>query len=528
MGIIHCTSAAYMPQQNGKAEHSNCTILECALSMLCASNLSDGFWQDAVGTAVHLINQSTCTGLKQMTAEEAWSGLKPNISNLCVFGCPVYMLIPKELYVGKLAHKMCCCIFVGYSSTCKAWLFWNPVKHSIIKSREIVFNEQVTCCSNPLPPVDLSLLEYVINLGEDSSNTVLPALPVTNSNVSTSHPTVNPCLPMPLVVLIPPVAPMPIAPLCPPVVPQCCMNEVEHLYDFFEHHPLCDNGGDAAAAWIKGDLADNGLEQGLQVWLAMLAQGSGEKDKSLEDIVILGATTTDCNVLNTALSSIHKALQSPDAMDCIAAMHREMDSLTHSDMFIEVNQVPSQFTLIGSKFVFSLKKDINGKVIWYKACLVAQGFSQQEGINYMNTFAPAVRLMSIPIALAIATHLNLKMDHLNIGTTFLNGKINKEIHMKVPKGFEKLELDVGNWWQLQGSLYSLNQAPLIWNKLLNKVLKLFGWNRLLLGWCIYIWCDEIMVRLRIPGTSDRGQWVPTMVVWNTLILIAIGRVSPRD
>ena len=103
-GIVHHTSTAYTPQQNGKAEHSNCMILEHALSMLCTSNLSDRFWQDAVSTAVHLINQSTCTGLKWMTPEEAWSGLKPDISNLHVFSCPAYILIPKELRAGKLLY----------------------------------------------------------------------------------------------------------------------------------------------------------------------------------------------------------------------------------------------------------------------------------------------------------------------------------------------------------------------------------------------------------------------------------------
>ena len=62
--------------------------------------------------------------------------------------------------------------------------------------------------------------------------------------------------------------------------------------------------------------------------------------------------------------------------------------------------------------------------------------------------------------------------------------------MQVPKGFEKLGLDVGNLWKLHGSLYGLKQALLIWNKLLNNVLKSFGWRRLSSDWCIYIWCDS--------------------------------------
>ena len=119
-----------------------------------------------------------------------------------------------------------------------------------------------------------------------------------------------------------------------------------------------------------------------------------------------------------------------------------------------------------------------------------QGFSQQEGINYTNTVTPVVRITSIQITLAIATHLDLKMDHLDVETAFLNGRIDKEIYMQAPKGFEKLGLDVGNLWKLHGSLYGLKQAPLIWNKLLDNVLKSFGWRRLSSDWCIYIWRDS--------------------------------------
>ena len=62
--------------------------------------------------------------------------------------------------------------------------------------------------------------------------------------------------------------------------------------------------------------------------------------------------------------------------------------------------------------------------------------------------------------------------------------------MQAPKGFEKLGLDVGNLWKLHGLLYGLKQAPLIWNKLLDNVLKSFGWRRLSSDWCIYIWRDS--------------------------------------
>ena len=192
MGILHCTSMAYMPQQNGKAKCSICMILKQALSMLQSVNLSDGFWQDAVGMAVHLINWSTCIGLKCMMPEESWSGTKPDIANLCVFGCTAYMLIPKEVYVGKLVHKSRHCIFIGYSTTWKAWQFWNPVKHSVIESRDIVFNECVQCCSHPVLLVNLSSLKCADQPAEETSS--VNTSPVTEVDILNAHQTVNPHL----------------------------------------------------------------------------------------------------------------------------------------------------------------------------------------------------------------------------------------------------------------------------------------------------------------------------------------------
>ena len=152
-----------------------------------------------------------------MTPEECWSGAKPNITNLHVFGCPAYMFIPKELCVGKLAHKTCQCIFLGYSSTCKAWHFWNPTKHSVIELRDIVFDEHVQCCDHLVPPVDLSSLECM----EGSDGLIPPAdvSPVTNSDIATSHPMVDPHIAVPPMVPLPPLVPMPTVLLPPPMLP---------------------------------------------------------------------------------------------------------------------------------------------------------------------------------------------------------------------------------------------------------------------------------------------------------------------
>ena len=95
----------------------------------------------------------------------------------------------------------------------------------------------------------------------------------------------------------------------------------------------------------------------------MLALESGSPDEAMEDVVVLAATTNPNLDVSIVPSSLHEALQRSDATEWIEAIHQEMDSLTHTNTFTEVDQVPNSFTLIGSKFVFSHKKDVSGKII---------------------------------------------------------------------------------------------------------------------------------------------------------------------
>ena len=122
--------------------------------------------------------------------------------------------------MGKLAHKTHQCIFLGYSLTCKAWRFWNPMKHSIIESRDVVFDEHVQCCDCLVPLVDLSSLECV----EGTDDLIPPAdmSPVTDSDVATSHPMVDPHIAAPPMVPLPLLVPMPAMPLPPPMLPHAC------------------------------------------------------------------------------------------------------------------------------------------------------------------------------------------------------------------------------------------------------------------------------------------------------------------
>ena len=111
--------------------------------MLNEKNMPRCFWVDAMFTAVYLINRSPTTTVHIITPEEAWSGRKPDLSHLRIFGCVCYVHIPSELR-SKLDAKSEKCVFVGYSIEQKGYRCYNPITKELRVSKDVVFDELVS------------------------------------------------------------------------------------------------------------------------------------------------------------------------------------------------------------------------------------------------------------------------------------------------------------------------------------------------------------------------------------------------
>ena len=117
--------------------------------------------------------------------------------------------------------------------------------------------------------------------------------------------------------------------------------------------------------------------------------------------------------------------------------------------------------MIGTKWIFKNKSDEHGTVIKNKSRLVAQGYTQVEGIDFDETFASIARLEYIRILLAIASHLNFKLYQMDVKSAFLNGMLQEEVYVEQPKGFvDPHRLD--DVYKLKRALYGLKQAPSDW------------------------------------------------------------------
>ena len=123
-GIKHERSVPKTPEQNEVAERLNRTLIETVRAMLSSSRLPHKFWAEALSTAVYLKNRSYTKAVLDMTPHEAWSGSKPNVKHLRVFGCMAYSHIPKDERL-KLDSKAKQCILLGYGSTTKGYRLYD-------------------------------------------------------------------------------------------------------------------------------------------------------------------------------------------------------------------------------------------------------------------------------------------------------------------------------------------------------------------------------------------------------------------
>ena len=110
-GIKHELTIPHTPQQNGVAKRLNRTLIKGVHTMLADSKLPHRFWAEALSTAVYLRNRSPTKALEGVTPHEAWSGTKPDVSSLCVFGCSAYAHVPKAER-RKLDSKTRKCVLV--------------------------------------------------------------------------------------------------------------------------------------------------------------------------------------------------------------------------------------------------------------------------------------------------------------------------------------------------------------------------------------------------------------------------------
>lgn len=144
----------------------------------------------------------------------------------------------------------------------------------------------------------------------------------------------------------------------------------------------------------------------------------------------------------------------------IISMQEELNQFKRNRVW-ELVPKPKDKHIIGTRWVFKNKLDENGIIFLNKARLVAQGYNQEEGIDFEETFAPVARLEAIRLLLAYACSMNFQLFQMDVKSAFLNGYINEEVYVKQPPGFEDFK-HPSHVYKLKKDLYGLKQAPRAW------------------------------------------------------------------
>jgi hypothetical protein len=156
-------------------------------------------------------------------------------------------------------------------------------------------------------------------------------------------------------------------------------------------------------------------------------------------------------------------------------MDKEIATLEAAKTWTTVPQ-PQGKNIVGSKWVFRIKRKSDGSIDKYKARLVARGFTQIYGVDYFDTYSPVAKMASFRLILAMAARYDWDVESFDFNGAYLNGTLSddEEIYMKEPPGYETQgERSVK---RLQKSLYGLKQAGRKWYEALSRSLADLGFH----------------------------------------------------
>ena len=180
-----------------------------------------------------------------------------------------------------------------------------------------------------------------------------------------------------------------------------------------------------------------------------------------------------------APETYNQAVESKEWRD---SMWNEIQALQNRGCWEKV-RTPPGVKLIKSKYVYKIKKDWQGNVSKRKSRLVVQGFLQEEGVDYYETYAPLPKSATFRLMLALTKTHKLHLHQLDVDSAFPYADLEEYVYMTPPPGMDMPE---GYCLRLLKSLYGLKQAPRNWNKNIVTYIKSLGFKQCVLDNCLFV------------------------------------------
>jgi hypothetical protein len=330
-GIKRELTVSYNPQQNGVVERKNRTIIEATKAMIHDQSLPMTLWAEACMTAVYVQNRSPHQILKNITPEEAFTKVKPEIGHFRIFGCPVYLHVPKEKR-SKLEPSGRKGTFVGYSESSKAYRIYILGQRQIEVSRDVTFEEEVAFQKSreaqmeidgeTIPPPHSEIQREIDSVPDEPTTQIDPA------------------------------------PLADSVAPSNVPRDITI--------------GHKRPTW-----ACQTLEEAERHKAPQGAIRESKRPKRFSSYLSAMTHIIDSEPTCHGEASGEQVWQD--------AMTEEYQSILKNDVW-DVVPRPEGKSVVTSKWIYKIKHAVDGSIEKYKARFMARGFSQIEGVDYDKTF----------------------------------------------------------------------------------------------------------------------------------------------
>nr|GEW04011.1 hypothetical protein [Tanacetum cinerariifolium] len=379
-GIKREFSVTRTPQQNKVAKRKNKTLIEAARTMLADSKLPTTFWAEAVNTTCYVQNRVLVIKPNNKIPYELFHGRTPSLSFMRPFGCPVTILNTLDP-LGKFDGKADEGFFVGYSVNSKEFRVFSS------RTRIVEENFHITFLKN-------------------------------KPNITRSGPT--------------------------------WLFDIDTITKSMNYKPgvVRNQSNGSAGEEEKKDVEDQGNED-YEVLRTEEPRVTQEKEANVNSTNNINTVSPTSNAASTKDNAVDENivyghaddLNMPNLEEIIYSDDDEDDRLLQ----FKLQQVWTLLALlngkkaIGTKWIYRNKKDNRGIVVRNKARLVAQGYTQEEGINYDEVFAPVARIEAIRLFLAYASFKDFVVYQMDVKSAFLYGKIKEEVYVCQPLGFEDPE-----------------------------------------------------------------------------------------
>ncbi|CAI7836277.1 unnamed protein product, partial [Closterium sp. NIES-53] len=169
--------------------------------------------------------------------------------------------------------------------------------------------------------------------------------------------------------------------------------------------------------------------------------------------------------------SYTEAIEGPYSSQWQAAMDAEMASWKSTGTYVD-EVPPHGANIVSGMWIFRVKRP-PGSLPAFKACYVARGFSQRQGVDFFQTISPTPKMTTLRVLLHIAAQRDYELHSLDFSTAFLQGSLHEEIWLRCPPGFTG-SFPTGTLWSLRRPVYGLRQAPREWHDTLRTTLAALG------------------------------------------------------